>query len=261
MRVSDRGFIGHLRRGFAGLAAVAIAGSASGSLAAGNESETIVAELGDLVFGSEFKGQETSGVHKWVGPLRLAVYGGPREFYLGDVEAHLAEIAALTGIDASLVAPTDPSRNAHILFLARGEYEAQLRQRLGGAKNAANRRPVCFGMFGVGPRGEITSFLVLIPDDLAAPLVHACIVEETTQVLGLKNDLSGGVPSIFNDDGKYVELSERDRVYLRVLYDPRITPGMSRSDFTRTAQIILDRRSPEGAAPAGGLEQIGRAHV
>lgn len=244
MRISAQRLLDHVRRrGVAGLAAIAILGSAPAAIGAGSENEMILAELSDLVFGSEFAGQEPPMVHKWVGPLRVAVYGEPRALYLDDVAVHLARITALTDLDASLVPPTDAGRNAHILFLSRGEYEHHVRDRLAGAKNAANRRPVCFGMFVVGAQGEITSFLVLIPDDLSVALVRACIVEETTQVLGLPNDLGGAAPSVFNDDGRFSELSERDQIYLRVLYDPDIKPGMSRPDFVRAANTVLDEGS------------------
>ena len=54
----------------------------------------------------------------------------------------------------------------------------------------------------------------------------SCIHEEVAQGLGLGNDDPRARPSIFNDDDEFALLTTHDEHLLRILYDPRLTPGM-----------------------------------
>jgi DUF2927 family protein len=82
---------------------------------------------------------------------------------------------------------------------------------------------------------------------LSAREANACIVEEITQVLGLSNDGNDIKPSIFNDDGEYLDLTWQDELFLRVLYDPRVHAGMNRAEFTALATQIIDSQRPVAA--------------
>ena len=75
---------------------------------------------------------------------------------------------------------------------------------------------------------SILNSVILIKDELPKQIRDACIVEEIVQSLGLMNDDHRARPSIFNDDQQYLELTSHDEYLLRVLYDPRIRPGMTR---------------------------------
>ena len=70
-------------------------------------------------------------------------------------------------------------------------------------------------------------------------MLKSCIVEETTQVMGLPNDSSDVRPSIFNDRGGLDDLSGQDVLLLRLLYDPRLKAGMTRDEALATARRIL----------------------
>lgn len=56
---------------------------------------------------------------------------------------------------------------------------------------------------------------------------RACYHEELAQGLGLANDDQNARPSIFNDDEEFALLTTHDELLLKMLYDPRLTPGMS----------------------------------
>ena len=60
-------------------------------------------------------------------------------------------------------------------------------------------------------------------------LKQACIHEEIAQGLGLGNDSPRARPSIFNDDDEFALLTDHDAILLEMLYDPRLTPGLSLS--------------------------------
>jgi hypothetical protein len=47
------------------------------------------------------------------------------------------------------------------------------------------------------------------------------------QGLGLANDTPRARPSIFNDDDEFALLTRHDELLLKMLYDPRLSPGMT----------------------------------
>ena len=100
---------------------------------------------------------------------------------------------------------------------------------------------LCFGIYSLNAAGEIFRGVIGIPSDRAASagkLPH-CIVEETTQLLGLPNDSDEVVPSIFDDRSVLDALSEHDKVLVRLLYDRRLTAGMPREEALAAARAIL----------------------
>lgn len=64
----------------------------------------------------------------------------------------------------------------------------------------------------------------------------SCLHEEITQGLGLANDSPSARPSIFNDDEEFALLTPMDELMLRMLYSPRLSPGMTQAE----ARPIVD---------------------
>ncbi|MDN5789045.1 DUF2927 domain-containing protein [Pseudorhodobacter sp.] len=69
----------------------------------------------------------------------------------------------------------------------------------------------------------------------------SCLHEEVAQGLGLPNDSPQARPSIFNDDQEFATLTPMDEAMLRMLYDKRLTPGMSITE----ARPIIDQIAAE----------------
>ncbi len=94
--------------------------------------------------------------------------------------------------------------------------------------------------------GTILGALVLIRAGLPEPLLRSCIEEELTQAMGLPNDDAGVRPSIFNDEKEFGVLTAHDELLLRVLYDPRLAPGMPpEAAMPVVRQIIAELRPAE----------------
>lgn len=72
---------------------------------------------------------------------------------------------------------------------------------------------------------------------------ESCFDEEVAQALGLINDYDRARPSVFNDDEEFAFLTTHDEALLRLLYDPRLRPGMTEAE----AVPILRRILAEGA--------------
>lgn len=86
------------------------------------------------------------------------------------------------------------------------------------------------------------------------PLLRkSCLHEEIAQGLGLANDSPQARPSIFNDDEEFALLTSQDALMLRILYDPRLKPGMTAAEalpvVQQIAQEILPDRSSASAEP------------
>jgi hypothetical protein len=207
--------------------------------------DQILANLETVVFGSEFIGEDSTNIRKWVSPMRIAVYGDEDGAFTALVDAHLAKLHELTGIDIVRVGETDPARNAHILFLGRSQFNTYAHTYLARGKPGTNRNIACFGIFKSNKR-EILEFHAMIPRTASSEEARACVVEELTQVLGLPNDSFDIHPSIFNDDDEYHELTWQDELFLRVLYDARVTPGMGRAEFEPVARGIIAELRREG---------------
>ncbi|PRY94541.1 Protein of unknown function (DUF2927) [Hasllibacter halocynthiae] len=71
-------------------------------------------------------------------------------------------------------------------------------------------------------------------------LFRGCIHEEVAQGLGLANDSPAARPSIFNDDEEFGLLTEHDELLLRILYDPRLRPGMGAAEARPVVRGIAE---------------------
>jgi hypothetical protein len=101
-------------------------------------------------------------------------------------------------------------------------------------------KTLCFGIYSVNSHSEIVRAVIGIPTDRAASAgkLRACVVEEMTQVLGLPNDSDEVFPSIFNDSSIDDELTELDRMLIRLLYDPALPPGMERDNALARIEVL-----------------------
>ncbi|MDR5652062.1 DUF2927 domain-containing protein [Ruixingdingia sedimenti] len=85
-----------------------------------------------------------------------------------------------------------------------------------------------------------TGGLAVIRAELPDLLRLSCIHEELAQGLGLANDSPVARPTIFNDDEEFALLTRHDELLLKMLYDPRLRPGMREAE----ARPVLERIAP-----------------
>ncbi|MEM9063675.1 MAG: DUF2927 domain-containing protein [Pseudomonadota bacterium] len=88
--------------------------------------------------------------------------------------------------------------------------------------------------------GRLVFAHIFIAAEITGVLRRSCLHEEITQSLGLTNDSETARPSIFNDDHEFAVLTRHDETLLRVLYDPRLDPGMSAVEAMPIARRILN---------------------
>ena len=80
--------------------------------------------------------------------------------------------------------------------------------------------------------------IALIRAENPTLLRTSCVHEEMAQGLGLANDSRSARPSIFNDDDEFALLTTHDELLLKMLYDPRLRPGMTAEEADPITRII-----------------------
>lgn len=209
-----------------------------------------------IAFRNEMREVTNPRVSKWVRPIRVykqfdAIIAPTAEEFL---DKHMERLARLTGVSISDVTARK-NANFIIIFTRRENYLnialAQFDPEGGGASRelqARLKRTHCLGIYRAREsNAELIRAIVIIPVDTALKngILNRCIVEETTQSMGLPNDSNDANPSIFNDQSRLKDLSAHDILLLRLLYHPALRVGMKRLDALRIAKRILPRLRAE----------------
>lgn len=245
-QIAGLDFVGAARRAaVAAAAALCLLGN-GGSPAPGPQltRSQLVRNFDVIVFHNEFDSQTDARLRKWAGPVRffLDIRSGDRKLIEFAVDQHVRHLAEITGWDISMVDDA-AAANVSVVF----DREASLGQ-IGRDYFAPDfdikrvmQTNLCIGQYQSNNRYEIVKAVVVIPIDrvMARGRLEACVVEEITQILGLPNDSDDVVPSVFNDHSPDIELSWQDILLVKLLFDPRLRPGMPRADALANVRMIL----------------------
>jgi hypothetical protein len=207
-----------------------------------------------------------STLRRWERPVRVGFLAGASvpaakaEADRRHVEAFTARLADLTGLDMAMSEGEDV--NFLVLFLNREEQEAfadRAATRLPGFEPSVMRAirstPIdtfCTAYAFSTPEDpdSYAAVLVLIKAEHPPLTRRSCIEEEMAQAMGLPNDYDGARPSIFNDSLEFAYLTEHDEILLRMLYDPRLRPGMTAAEARPLLpEIAADAMRAQGYVP------------
>ncbi|SEG81917.1 DUF2927 domain-containing protein [Marinobacterium lutimaris] len=203
----------------------------------------IVDSLIEVALRSEY-GRDPMRLRKWAEPVRVQV-----EHRVGDpalhnelVDAQLSQLADITGHSIRRV---NGGGNVELVLLRQTELAAFWRQKTG---EPVPRGALCLARIWTDGQSRIQRALIAIPVDRARERgrLVSCIVEELTQILGLPNDSEKVFPSIFNDKSTDQLLTGLDLVLLRLLYDPRLEPGMGPDELRSRAKTVLTELTASG---------------
>lgn len=99
-----------------------------------------------------------------------------------------------------------------------------------------------------GGRPVYDHALALIRAELPPRLRLSCFHEELAQGMGAANDSPLARPSVFNDDEEFAYLTWLDEMLLKMLYDPRLAPGMTEAEaLPIIRQIAAELIPPPGS--------------
>jgi hypothetical protein len=193
-----------------------------------------------------------SRLRRWESPIRMEVTFGDsipsaqRDKDSASVASYAARLSRLSGVPISQSAA---NANYHVLILNEDDrlgYEDELRALVpgiaaGSVRAILNmpRSTLCLVIaFSEGDSPVYTKAIAVIRGEHPDLLRLSCIHEELVQGMGLANDSPQARPSIFNDDDEFGLLTTHDELLLRMLYDPRLTPGMSAAEAAPIARQI-----------------------
>lgn len=180
-------------------------------------------------------------LRRWDAPVRISLEFGdntpaPQRLRDTDVVRQLA--ARLSRVTDHPVTTTTGRGNFTVLVLDEGERRAiapRLRDLVPGIDQASQALvqdlPLsvsCLVLaFSRSGTNVYSDAVAIIRAELPDRTRDMCYSEEVTQGLGLANDSPVARPSLFNDSAEFAVLTVLDEQLLRVLYDPRLRPGMT----------------------------------
>lgn len=185
--------------------------------------------------------QTSSTIRRWQAPVRIGLRFGASV----TPAMRAADTARVAALVAQLARATrHPIRldNANPNFIVNIVDEDE-RRAIGPAAAAALTGLTAPDLAGITDMPRSTYCLVYAQSDAdsstytrAFAVIRAehpdllrlsCLHEEIAQGLGLANDSPQARPSIFNDNEEFALLTPQDELMLRILYDPRLKPGMT----------------------------------
>ena len=204
--------------------------------------------------GRVLPGKALITLRRWQGPIRFGVHFGdtvPEEIRAGDrvfIEAYVRRLARITGHPMSV---TNSNTNFDIVILHEDQRLAvnPILQRAGvvpsrgmiDAIAGMSRNDYCAVLTEDRKNdGVISNALAIVRAEHSEMMRRMCFHEEIAQGLGLFNDSPRARPSIFNDDEEFGRLTTHDEMLLKILYDPRMRPGMSAFAAETMAVVIAN---------------------
>ncbi|WP_422072212.1 DUF2927 domain-containing protein [Tranquillimonas rosea] len=201
--------------------------------------------------------QTASQLHRWEMPIDMQIEIGeavPPAKQTRDRNAIISYANRLSRVSGHPIRQVEADGNYHVFVVTEEERRAlgpQLRTILPGISDAAIRTVTelprtnyCL-VFALDPAnsGAYTRAVAIIRAEHPDLLRLSCIHEELAQGMGLSNDSPSARPSVFNDDEEFGLLTTHDEQLLKMLYDPRMRPGMgveeAREVATEIAREIL----------------------
>ena len=216
----------------------------------------LIKAFAGVALGSEYE-KRIPRVIKWEKPVNVAVLGkGYPPLFEDLVVRQVADLAKETGHPVALVysdvmrrekrLPPNVSKipiNVLVFFAPKAQLPAMVEKHTKGAFKATDvakylKLGFCHGRLQIYKSGALKFAYAAVPAEMVTQVqygnvqvdpkifLRACVTEELTQLMGLINDVEGLSFSIFSNSSRHVDLTEADRWMLRMLYDPRMKPGM-----------------------------------
>jgi len=214
--------------------------------------------------------QAPARLRRWTDPVRVAVMTGgsasPEDAARdrANVAAFTRRLGQLTSVDMGMGSGSDV--NFLVLFMTSEERKAFADQ---VAARYPNFAPAVVSALRDTPLDTFcTAYAFSKPNDPATysaviVLIRAehppftrlsCVNEEMSQAMGLPNDSPEARPSLFNDSLEFALLTQHDAILLRMLYDPRLRPGMTADEARPLLPAIArDAQAAQLAEEGGGM--------
>jgi hypothetical protein len=193
-----------------------------------------------------------SRLRRWESPVRMdirfgaTVPAGQQARDRATIGAYAARLSRVTGLPISQV---QAGGNYHVFVVNEDDRLGlgdELRRVAPGISDSTvraivnmQRSTLCLVVaFSDDGSPVYSKAIAVIRGEHPDLLRSACVHEELAQGLGLANDHPQARPSIFNDDEEFGLLTRHDELLLKILYDDRLTPGMTPAQAAPVVAVI-----------------------
>lgn len=202
-----------------------------------------------------------SPLRRWERPVRVDVMFDntvPAEERARDEQAaraYVSRLARITGHSISnygtpnfvVIFANEDGRDA-ALDAAAARIPGMTPESLNPLRDLGRDTYCAVAAYASGPQTyDYSAAVAVIRTENPTLLRLSCIHEEIAQGLGLANDSRNARPSIFNDDDEFSLLTNHDELLLKMLYDPRLKPGMTAREAEPLTRIIARELTVEGS--------------
>jgi hypothetical protein len=181
-------------------------------------------------------------IRKFDEPVRVFVINRGRPNRRAAIAAVVADIRA--HVDHLDLAMADDAQHANfaVTLVQRRAFARTVRSYYGAAKAKQiqrSLRPQCLSGIGKDRDNRIIRAEVILPVDVGDFAFYDCAYEELLQGLGVINDDASVPWTMFNDDVQMGFFDLYDQYLLNILYDPRVKPGMTKSEVSDVLPVVL----------------------
>lgn len=181
-------------------------------------------------------------IRKFEGPIRVFVINRARPDRSAAIAAVVRDIRIhVNHLDLAMA---DDAKHANfVVTLVRHRAFARTVRSYYGRERAkqiqSSLRPQCLSGIGKDRDNRITRAEAILPVDVGDFAFYDCAYEELLQGLGVINDDASVPWTMFNDDVQMGFFDLYDQYLLNILYDPRVRPGMTKSEVSNVLPDVL----------------------
>ena len=196
-----------------------------------------------IAFGAELQLDKPAGrVRKFDEPVRIFVETASGPDRRGEVARVVADIRArVNHLDIAVTADRREA-NFVVRLVSERKLKSTIRALYGNDKARRIQKalnPECLSGIGKDERFRIRRAEVILPIDAGDFTFYDCAYEELLQALGAINDDASVPWTMFNDDVQMGFFDVYDQYLLNILYDPRISAGMTKNEVDAVLPDIL----------------------
>ncbi len=187
------------------------------------------------------------GLVRWEKPIeyQISYFNLPPSIEVAEnlIHTHFQDLSDVTGLTIS---QNNKRPNFRVVLTKKSHYQEAIERFFGAKEKEAEKLEKDTScLLSVKTHADSFSIkraLVIIPVDHAMRygFLPGCVVEELSQATGISNDSDWVNPSISNDKSVFDLLTGLDYLFLKILYDRRLSVGMTVEQSGPIIDEILD---------------------
>ncbi|WP_178862032.1 DUF2927 domain-containing protein [Thiomicrorhabdus cannonii] len=213
----------------------------------------------EIAMKNEYR-QTDMRLHKWQAPILYQFeyhtpYKNKNRMTEKMFDIHFEHLHRITGHPIRRVKKGEYA-NLTIVITQDRLYKEDIEHYTRQAPNGLERDSHCIAHYQTDNTGAIDYANIILPLDhvMSRGLLATCVVEESTQIMGLPNDSDWVNPSIANDKSKIEFLTGLDYTLLKILYSSELQPGMPLQESQPKIRHVIHRFERDGTIDRANQE-------